>query len=245
MKKINQFRLLKERRFAPFFMTQFLGAGNDNIFKFALTLLSTYSAAEWGGLNPEAAGAVIGGLFIFPFVLFSATSGQLADKYEKSLLIRFVKNFEIAVMLLVAAGFIWKHVSLLFLGIFLMGVHSTIFGPVKYAYLPQHLNEEELTGGNGMVEMGTFVAILLGTMAGGTLAAIPGYGPAYVAVTTLVVAGLGRITAGFVPHSPPADAALKINWNPVSETLRNLAIARGNRTVFLSMLGISWLWFFG
>jgi 1-acyl-sn-glycerol-3-phosphate acyltransferase len=241
----SQFRLLRERRFAPFFLTQFFGAGNDNIFKFAFTVLATYSAADWGGLDSRSAGAVIGGLFILPFVLFSATSGQLADKYEKSRLMRFVKNFEIAVMLLVAAGFVWKIVALLFLGVFLMGLHSTVFGPAKYAYLPQHLDDQELTGGNGMVEMGTFVAILLGTMVGGELIAIPGHGPAYVAAVSVVVAVAGRIAAGFIPHSPPADPRLKINWNPVSETWRNLGVANENRSVFLSVLGVSWLWFFG
>jgi 1-acyl-sn-glycerol-3-phosphate acyltransferase len=241
----SQFRLLRERRFAPFFLTQFFGAGNDNIFKFAFTVLATYSAADWGGLDSRSAGAVIGGLFILPFVLFSATSGQLADKYEKSRLMRFVKNFEIAVMLLVAAGFVWKVVALLFLGVFLMGLHSTLFGPVKYAYLPQHLDDRELTGGNGMVEMGTFVAILLGTMVGGELIAIPGHGPAYVAALSIAVAVAGRIAAGFIPQSPPADPQLKINWNPVSETWRNLRVANENRSVFLSVLGVSWLWFFG
>ena len=245
MENHSQFRLLRERRFAPFFLTQFFGAGNDNIFKFAFTVLATYSAADWGGLDSRSAGAVIGGLFILPFVLFSATSGQLADKYEKSRLMRLVKDFEIAVMLLIAAGFIWKIVALLFLGIFLMGLHSTLFGPVKYAYLPQHLDDQELTGGNGMVEMGTFVAILLGTMIGGELIAIPGHGPVYVAAISIAIAVLGRIAAGFIPQSPPADPALKITWNPVSETWRNLMVARENRSVFLSVLGVSWLWFFG
>ena len=241
----GQFGLLLQRRFAPFFITQFLGAGNDNLFKFALTVLATYSAAEWGGLDPRSAGAVIGGIFILPFVLFSATSGQLADKYEKSALIRFVKNFEIAVMTLVAVGLVWQVVWLPFAGVFLMGLHSTLFGPVKYAYLPQHLNEDELTGGNGMVEMGTFVAILLGTMLGGLLVAIPGTGPAYIAVLSMALAVLGRIAAGHVPQSVAPDPDLVINWNPFTETRNNLKLARKNRTVFLAMLGISWLWFFG
>jgi 1-acyl-sn-glycerol-3-phosphate acyltransferase len=241
----SQFGLLKQRRFAPFFWTQFAGAANDNIFKFAFTVLATYSASQWGGLDPKSAGAVIGGIFILPFVLFSATAGQLADRLEKASLIRFVKNFEIAVMLLIGAGFLWNLVWCLFAGVFLMGLHSTLFGPVKYAYLPQHLSKEELVGGNGMVEMGTFVAILLGTMTGGTLVSIAGVGPHYVAVASVGIAILGRIAAGMVPHSPAADPGLKINWNPFSETWRNLQIARGNRSVFLSLLGISWLWFFG
>src|SRR5687767_7008989 len=225
----SQFALLTERRFLPFFLTQFFGAGNDNVFKFAFTVLATYSAAEWGGMDPKSAGAVIGGIFILPFVLFSATAGQLADKYDKAALIRFVKNLEIAIMLAIAAGFVWKAVALLFAGVFLMGLHSTLFGPVKYAYLPQHLSDTELTGGNGMVEMGTFVAILIGTIVGGALVAIPGAGPHWVAFVSLALAAIGRIAAGFVPHSPASDPGLRINWNPVSETWANLQHARGNR----------------
>ena len=245
MAHANQFQLLAERRFAPFFWTQFLGAGNDNIFKFAFTVLATYHAAEWGSMDPKVAGAVIGGIFILPFVLFSATAGQLADKIEKSLMTRFVKNLEIAIMIVVGAGFLWKMVTLLFLGVFLMGMHSTIFGPVKFAYLPQHLKDEELTGGNGMVEMGTFLAILLGTMLGGALVGIPEAGPHYVAAVSIAVAILGRIVAGFLPYSPAPDPGLKVNWNPVTETWHNLQLAYQNRTVFLSLLGNSWLWFFG
>jgi 1-acyl-sn-glycerol-3-phosphate acyltransferase len=245
MAERSQFSLLAERRFLPFFLTQFFGAANDNVFKFAFTVLATYSAAQWGGLDPKSAGAVIGGIFILPFVLFSATAGQLADRFEKGALIRFVKNLEIAIMLAIAAGFLWNLVILLFAGVFMMGLHSTLFGPVKYAYLPQHLSETELTGGNGMVEMGTFVAILIGTIVGGALVAIPGAGPHWVAFVSLALAALGRVAAGFVPHSPASDPGLRINWNPVSETWTNLQHARTNRTVFLSMLGISWLWFFG
>ena len=245
MSQGSQFGLLAQRRFAPFFLTQFFGAGNDNAFKFALTVLATYNAAEWGGLDPRLAGAVIGGIFILPFVLFSATAGQLADKYEKSALIRFVKNFEIVVMLAVAAGFVLHIVWLPFVGVFLMGLHSTLFGPVKYAYLPQHLGSDELTGGNGLVETGTFVAILLGTMLGGVLVAVPETGASYVAAVSLLLAVFGRIAAGFVPHSAAPDPQLVINWNPLRETRDNLRLARVNRTVFLSMLGISWLWFFG
>ncbi len=241
----NQFQLLTQRRFAPFFWTQFLGAGNDNIFKFAFTVLATYHAPEWGGMDSKLAGPIIGGLFILPFMLFSATSGQLADKYDKALLARWVKNLEIVFMLVIAAGFVWHSARLLFLGVFLMGCHSTLFGPVKFAYLPQHLHENELTGGNGMVEMGTFVAILLGTMLGGALVAIPGMGPTYVGMTSLVIAVAGRLAAQFIPTSPAPAPDLKVNWNPVTETLANLKIAGQNRTVFLSLIGISWLWFFG
>jgi 1-acyl-sn-glycerol-3-phosphate acyltransferase len=245
MAERSQFALLAERRFLPLFLTQFFGAANDNVFKFAFTVLATYSASEWGGMEPKSAGAVIGGVFILPFVLFSATAGQLADKYDKAALIRFVKNLEIAIMLAISAGFVGKAVTLLFAGVFFMGLHSTLFGPVKYAYLPQHLRETELTGGNGLVEMGTFVAILLGTLAGGVLVAVPGVGPDLVAAASVALAIVGRVCAGFVPASPAPEPGLRINWNPLGETWKNLGYAQASRTVFLSMMGISWLWFFG
>lgn len=240
----NQFALLRQRRFAPFFWTQFLGAANDNLFKFAFTVLVTYRLqVQW--LDPKLAGLVIGAVFIAPFLLFSATSGQLADKYDKRALIRFVKWLEVGIALLGVAGFFGQHVALLLACIFLLGLHSTLFGPVKYAYLPQHLNERELTGGNGMVEMGTFVAILLGNVVGGQLIALPGVGAQVVAVACLVLALLGRLAAQWVPSSPSTDPGLKVNWNPVSETWRNLKLAHGNLVVFRSLLGISWMWFFG
>jgi len=240
----NQFALLKQRRFAPFFWTQFLGAGNDNLFKFAFTVMVTYQLqVDW--LSPQMAGLVIGALFILPFLLFSATAGQATDKYDKTRVIRFVKNLEIGIMLIAAFGFWTSNVIVLLACVFLMGIHSTIFGPVKFAYLPQHLNERELTGGNGMVEMGTFVAILLGQVAGGLLVAIPEVGRHYVAFGCVAVALLGRFTAQSVPASPSTDPALRINWNPITETWRNLQLARQNIVVFRSLLGISWMWFFG
>ncbi len=240
----NQFALLSQRRFAPFFWTQFLGAGNDNLFKFAFTVMVTYQLQD-AFLTPQTAGLTIGALFILPFLLFSATAGQATDKFDKTRVIRFVKNLEIAVMLLAGVGFWFAHVPLLLACVFLMGLHSTIFGPVKFAYLPQHLNERELTGGNGMVEMGTFVAILLGQVAGGLLVAIPEVGRHYVAFACIAVAVLGRLTAQAVPATPSTDPGLRINWNPVTETWRNLTLAHGNLVVFRSLLGISWMWFFG
>jgi len=241
----SQFSLLQERRFGPFFWTQFLGAGNDNLLKFAFTILVTYHTALYGGGDPKTTAFLIGAVFIAPYVLFSATSGQLADKMEKSRLIRLIKSLEIVIMLVAAGGFVFHQVGLLYAATFLMGLHSTVFGPVKYAYLPQHLAADELVGGNGLVEMGTFVSILIGTMVGGVLAAIEGSGPVYVAVCCVLVAVAGRIVAGRIPESPSGVPDLKVNWNPFSETWNNLKLARGNRTVFLSMLGISWLWFFG
>ncbi len=240
----NQFALLGQRRFAPFFWTQFLGAGNDNLFKFAFTVMVTYQLkVSW--LPDGLAGLVIGALFILPFVLFSATSGQLADRLEKTRLIRFVKNLEIAIMAAAALGFVTHNAGILLGCVALMGLHSTLFGPVKFAYLPQHLSERELTGGNGMVEMGTFVAILLGSLAGGLLIAVPEVGATYVGIACFAVALAGRWAAQQVPHSPATDPNLVINWNPLTETWRNLVLARRDIVVFRSLLGISWMWFFG
>lgn len=241
----SQFRLLGERRFAPFFWTQFLGAMNDNVFKIGFTSLVTYQTALFSGVDAKTAAFLISAIFILPFVLFSATSGQIADKYDKAMLTRFVKTFEIGVMLIGGAGF-WLHSApLLYLCTFLMGVHSTLFGPVKYSYLPQHLAKTELVGGNGMVEMGTFVAILVGTIIGGEAAGFVEHGAVVLACACVAIALVGRAVSAWVPTTPAPQADLKINWNPFSETWRNLKIARENRTVFLSLLGISWLWFVG
>jgi 1-acyl-sn-glycerol-3-phosphate acyltransferase len=241
----SQFTLFRERRFAPFFWTQFLGALNDNVFKVGFSSLVTYQTARFSGVDAKTAAFLISAIFILPFVLFSATSGQIADKFDKATLTRFVKTFEIAVMLIGGAGFITHHAPLLYLCTFLMGVHSTLFGPVKYAYLPQHLDDRELIGGNGLVEMGTFVAILIGTIIGGAAAASPEHGAWVLAGMCLIVALAGRFTSRYVPISPASQPGLRINWNPITETWRNLALARQNRTVFLSLLGISWLWFVG
>ncbi|WP_439520835.1 MFS transporter [Hydrogenophaga sp.] len=240
----GQFALLGQRRFAPFFWTQFLGAANDNLFKFAFTVMVTYQLqVAW--LPPAMAGLVIGALFILPFLLFSATSGQLADKYDKKTLIVFVKRLEILIMALAAWSFFSAHIPLLLACTFLMGLHSTLFGPVKFAYLPHHLGERELTGGNGMVEMGTFVAILLGNLAGGLIIAVPEIGAHHVGLSCVALALLGRATSHYVPATPATDPGLKINWNPFTETWRNLKLAHGNTVVFRSVLGISWMWFFG
>lgn len=238
--------LLHERRFAPLFWVQFLGAANDNVFKFAFTLLATYAAATWGGVDPRYAGFLIGALFIAPFVLFSATSGQLADKMEKSRLIRRLKDAEIVVMALATVGLTLQWPVVIYVAMFLIGLQATVFGPVKYSYLPQHLEASELTRGNGLIEMATFIAILLGTIAAGMLInAFASVGATAVAVVVLLLAIAGRAAAQRIPFSPAADATLRINWNPFSETWANLKIAHQDRTVFNSILGISWLWFFG
>ena len=240
----GQFALMSQRRFAPFFWTQFLGAANDNLFKFAFTVLVTYQLqVQW--LPADLAGLVIGALFILPFLLFSATSGQLADKLDRRDMIVWLKRAEIGIMALAAWAFFAQNIPLLLASIFLMGLQSTVFGPVKFAYLPQHLSERELTGGNGMVEMGTFVAILLGNVAGGLIIAVPEIGAHHVGFSCVGLAILGRVASHYIPASPAMDPDLKINWNPITETWANLQLARQTPVVFRSLLGISWMWFFG
>ena len=245
MSEANQFDLLRERRFAPFFWTQFLGAANDNIYKNALVIFVAFHAASATSLDANTLVNLAAGIFILPFVLLSATSGQIADKYEKSRLIRLVKLLEIAIMALGSAGFWMQSLPLLFVALALMGVHSTLFGPIKYAILPQTLQPNELIGGNGLVEMGTFVAILIGTIAGGIVVAIEPGGPVLAGSVALIVAFAGWLVSRAVPLAPAVAPELKINWNLVTETWRNVVIARGNRVVWLSMLGISWFWFYG
>ena len=245
MRAPNQFDLLRQRRFAPFFWTQFAGAANDNVLKNALVIFVAFQAAATSSADANTLVNLAGAIFILPFMLFSATAGQLADKYEKSRLIRLVKLFEIAIMVVAAYGFWRRDLVVLFAARALMGVHSTLFGPVKYAILPQHLKVEELIGGNGLVGMGTFIAILLGTIAGGLVVAIPSNGPLLAGVLGVLVAVAGYLASRRIPTTPAVDPTLAINWNPLTETLRNLRIARENRVVWLSMLGISWFWFYG
>jgi 1-acyl-sn-glycerol-3-phosphate acyltransferase len=245
MHEPSQFDLLRERRFAPFFWTQFLGAANDNVYKNALVIFVAFHATTLTSLDPNTLVNLAGAVFIAPFVLLSATAGQLADKLEKSRLIRWIKLFEIAIMAIGLAGFWMRDLALLFTALALMGVHSTLFGPVKYAILPQHLEPEELIGGNGMVEMGTFVAILLGTIAGGLVVAIEGGGPVIAGAVAVGVALAGYVASRRIPHTPAVDPGLAINWNPIGETWKNLRVAQDSRVVWLSMLGISWFWFYG
>jgi 1-acyl-sn-glycerol-3-phosphate acyltransferase len=244
MSHTNQFSLLTQRRFGPFFWTQFLGAFNDNLFKTALIVVLTYDAAHWTSASPALLNNLIPGLFILPFVLLSGTAGQIADKVEKGRLARAVKLLEIGIMLVAGAGWITHTLWLLVAGVVGMGVHSTMFGPVKYAYLPQNLSKDELVGGNGMIEMGTFVGILLGEIGGALLVARPG-GIELVAAGTLLVSVLGLAASWRIPHSPAPDPQLAISRNPLAEAWRNISFSSKNRTVFLSMLGNSWFWFYG
>ena len=242
MSQGHQLALMRQRRFLPFFATQFLGAFNDNLFKVSLVLLITYS-----GVYSESQEFLFtnlaNGLFILPFFLFSATFGQLADKMEKSRLIRLSKLLEIAIMALAAIGFYYQHLPTLLGALFLMGTQSTLFGPVKYGILPQHLHRDELIAGNGLIEMGTFVAILLGQLIAGPFME---KGLIFAATLAMIgVAVMGYLTARAVPAAPSTDPTLKVNWNFVTETGRLLKYAATQRVVFLAMLGISWFWFYG
>ncbi|HEV3008284.1 MAG TPA: MFS transporter [Burkholderiales bacterium] len=245
MFEASQFRLLAERRFGPFFGVQFLGAMNDNVFKQALVILLAYQTALFTSMSSDTLQNLAQALFILPFFLFSATAGQLADKYEKSRLITITVSLELGVMLLGAAGLLMKNLPLLLAALFLGGVQSALFGPVKYAILPQHLRESELIGGNALVETGTSIAILAGMILGGWMIAQPGWGVAGTALLTCALSAGGILLSRSIPHSPPPDPALAINPNPVQETWRILRFAAANRTVLLSILGISWFWFYG
>jgi MFS family permease len=241
----SQFALFAQRRFGPFFWTQFLGAFNDNLFKTALVTILTYEALSWTTFDSGLLNNLIPGLFILPFVLFSATAGQLADKLEKSRLAQYVKLLEIGIMMIAAVGWMTHNLWLLVGAVAGMGLHSTLFGPVKYAYLPQHLRSEELIGGNGVVEMGTFVGILLGEILGSILVMLNPWGVRIVAGGTIAVAVLGWIASRAIPVSPAPVPELKIAWNPLAETVRNIAFTRHNRPVFIAVLANSWFWFYG
>jgi 1-acyl-sn-glycerol-3-phosphate acyltransferase len=244
MKEHSQFRLMRERRFLPFFVTQFAGAFNDNLFKNALLLMVTYSAGSLLGLPLDVVVNLAALLFILPFFLFSAIAGQIADRYEKAAVIRWIKFAEVLIMGLAAVGLWFGWYELLLLLLFLMGVQSAFFGPVKYAILPQTLKETELVGGNALVEMGTFVAILLGTLMAGIMMKTPAPGPV-VAVGVIVLALGGLIAALRIPKTPASAANLKVSFRPLRETWKLMAIARENHNVFLSILAISWFWFLG
>ena len=241
----NQFLLLLQNRFVPFFCAQFLGAFNDNLFKTALVTIITYDAASWTDINVGLLNNLIAGLFILPFLLVSATAGQIADKFEKSQLVRMVKLLEITIMLIAAIGWITHSLWILIFSIVAMGLHSTLFGPIKHAYLPQHLAQHELVGGNGMVQMGTFVGILTGQLSGAVLVTLQPNGIQLIMLSTLLVAILGWLVSRAIPVTPAADTSVIIGRNPFVEMGRNLRFAAKNREVFTAMLANSWFWFFG
>ncbi len=245
MSDSNQFSLLGQRRFAPFFVTQFLGALNDNIFRNGLVILITFQGVRIAGMDAGQLANVAGALFILPFFLFSATAGQLADKYEKSRLMRSIKLLEIVLMVLAAFAFVTQSYTVLLVVLFLMGCQSTLFGPVKYAYLPQQLATDELVGGNALVESGTYMAIIFGLIVGGISVAADFENQSILASCLVVTAVFGYLASRQIPSTKPVDPDLKINWNAWTETWHIVGFAREERSVFLSILGISWFWFFG
>ncbi len=244
MSESSQFRLLAQRRFAPFFGTQFAGALNDNIFRNGLVILITYQGVQILGMGYLVLANVAAFLFILPFFLFSATAGQLADKYEKSKLMRRIKLLEIALMSLAAMALLTQQYPILLFVLFLTGCQSTLFGPVKYAYLPQKLHTDELIGGNALVESGTYVAIIIGLILGAETVDIEAQQQTLLALILVAVSVLGYLTSRQIPRTEAVDPNLKINWNAWTETWRIIKFAREEKSVFLSILGISWFWFF-
>ncbi len=242
---MNFSSLLSSRYFAPLFWTQFLGAFNDNLYKNALIILVTINAASYTSISVELLIPLSGGLFILPFFLFSALAGQLADKFEKSKLIRFIKVGEICIMLLAAIGFYFENIWYLLAVLFFMGCQSSLFGPVKYSILPQHLSEEGLLKGNAVIEMGTFLAILLGTLVGGILIMNDDYGRAYVSALVVSIAFLGWLSSQKIPLAQSANQELTINWNIFSETFNIIRDAFKSRLIFGTIVAISWFWFVG
>ncbi|MDE1249212.1 MFS transporter [Vibrio aestuarianus] len=240
----HQSSLLTQRRFLPYFITQFFGAFNDNIFKNVLLLFVAFAGANVLPISSNLFINLAAGLFILPFFLFSASAGVLADKYEKSAFIRKVKLAEIGIMCLGAIGFITESYAILLLLLFLMGTQSAFFGPVKYALLPQQLKSEELVPGNALVETGTFLAILLGTLGAGLIASAEN--AKYVAAAAVVVfAIVGYLASRHIPNAPACAPDLKFRWQPIKQTKQTIAIAKSDRTIFQSIMAISWFWFLG
>jgi 1-acyl-sn-glycerol-3-phosphate acyltransferase len=229
----------------PFFVTQALGAFNDNVFKNGLAAMLVFHSAQIAGLNTDQLVNLSAMAFILPFFLFSALFGQFADKYEKSVQIRRIKLFEVFIMLSATLGFWLDSLPLLLVVLFMLGFQSTMFGPIKYGIIPQVLTPAELVGGNALVEMGTFVAILAGTIAGPLLMGIEASWPVWISGTALLIAFVGYLASRRIPEAPAVAPDLGINWNFLSETVKNIRFITENRIVLNSVLGISWFWFFG
>lgn len=236
--------LLKQRRFAPLFWTQFFNAFNDNFLKNALVILVEYRSATVLGLPPAEIVALAGGIFILPFFLFSALAGQIADKYEKAHVIRWIKRVEIAIMCLATAGFLFHQPGFLLCVLFAMGLHSTFFGPIKYSILPQHLSNDELVAGNAMVEAGTFVSILLGTIAGGVIFSLP-HGEWMVSIGLMFIATVGYLVCLWIPYAKAVEPDLRLNFEPIGPSIQIFRFTKKPASVFWSIVAISWFWFVG
>jgi MFS family permease len=236
----NVSHLLRSRRFLPLFSTQFLGAFNDSLFKQAVVLFVTYQLYS----NPAKEfqfSAIAQGLFMLPFFLFSALAGQLADDHDKSRLIRLIKLAEIGIMLLGGAGLLLANVPLMLAAVCAMGIHSTFFGPIKYAILPQHLEKDEVLGGTGLVEAGTYIAILLGTILAGMLASAP----AAAALATVGFALLGYLAGRQVPPAPPSAERIPFNWHIIHASIELVSATMHIPRLFLAICSISFFWTIG
>ena len=236
----NVTHLLRARRFLPLFSTQFLGAFNDSLFKQAVVLFVTYQLLRSPAKEFQFS-AIAQGLFILPFFLFSALSGQLADDHDKSRLIRIIKLAEIGIMIVGGAGIMLASKFLMLAAVFAMGVHSTFFGPIKYAILPQHLGKDEVLGGTGLVEAGTYLAILGGTILAGVLVS----SPEVAAATTVGIAVLGFLTGRQVPPAPPAAERIPFNWHILRASIALVSGTMHIRRLFLAILAISFFWTIG
>ena len=237
--------LLSTRRFLPMFVTQFFGALNDNVYKQALLLVITYGWIHQQAASVSTLNNLAALLFILPYFIFSATAGQIADKYERAKLVRIIKIFEIVIMLIGAAGFLLGQLWLLLLALFLMGTHSTFFGPIKYAILPEILKPNELMSGNALFQSGTSVAILLGMILGGAVISTSQGNLLWISLTVIILAVLGYFSSRFVLKQTVTSAALKIDWNFFRTTYQTLKYAKSLPMVFLILLGNSWYWFYG
>ena len=244
MNNSSQSSLLMQKRFLPYFITQFLGAFNDNIFKNVLLLFVAFASVDTLPISSNLFINLAAGLFILPFFLFSALAGVLADKYEKSWFIRKVKLLEVVIMSLGAIGFIYESYGILLLLLFLMGTQSAFFGPVKYALLPQQLETKELVSGNALVETGTFLAILIGTLGAGIIASEE-EAKLIAAVCIVSFAVLGYLSSCFIPQAPSNAPDLTVKWQPIKLTRATLAIAKKDRPTFQALMSISWFWFLG
>lgn len=240
----NQSHLLKSKRFLPLFITQFFGAFNDNVFKSAFLIWFTYDIAQKLNMNAQIMVTIASGLFILPFFLFSSLAGQVADKFEKSRIVHLIKIAEIVIMSLSFIGFYFESITLLLALVFLMGVHSTFFGPIKYSLLPEHLRNDELVSGNALIEGGTFLSILLGTIIGGVVIRSE-FGIEIICAAVVLFAIIGYLGSCFIPKSRVFDSSLKISFNIYSQTKQIIAHTKHEKTVWLSIVGISWFWFVG
>ncbi len=242
----SQFDLFSQRRFLPFFVTQFLGALNDNLFKNALLVIVVSSAVAGSDSNTNFITNLAAGLFILPYFLFSTTAGQLADRYDKAMLIRRIKFAEIVLMLLGCFALWLGDVAWMLAILFALGVQSAFFGPIKYSIMPQHLGSNELLAGNAQVGMGTFTSILLGTLIGGWLVTAD-QGPIYVGALAVGFAIIGWLSSRQIPDAPSlsTEGENKVGFNPFPVTAQNYRLARENPLVFHCILGISWFWLYG